>query len=41
VTTTKKRVQIVLANTVRAIVAGYVFAIAGYELPLAALIPFE
>jgi hypothetical protein len=37
----KKRVQIVLANIVRASVAGYVFAIAGYALPLDALLSFE
>ena len=37
--TAKKRVQIVVANMVRASVAGYVFAIAGYALPLDALLP--
>jgi hypothetical protein len=41
VATTKNRVQIVLANIVRASVAGHVFAIAGYALPLDALVPFE
>ena len=39
--TAKKRAQIVRANVVRASVAGYVFAIDGYALPLDALIPFE
>jgi hypothetical protein len=39
--TTKKRVQIVLANIVRASAAGYVFAVAGYALPLDVLLPFE
>jgi hypothetical protein len=37
----KKRVQTVLANIARASVAGYVFAIAGYALPLDALLSFE
>jgi hypothetical protein len=41
VATTKNRVQIVLAHIVRANVAGYVFSIAGYALPLDALLPFE
>jgi hypothetical protein len=41
VATAKNRKQIVRANVVRASVAGYVFAIAGYALPLGALIPFE
>jgi hypothetical protein len=41
VATTKKRVQIVLANVVHASAAGYVFAIAGYAIPLDALLPFE
>jgi len=37
----KKRVRTVLANIARASVAGYVFAIAGYALPLDALLSFE
>jgi hypothetical protein len=41
VTVAKKRVQILLANIVRASVAGYVFAIAGYARPLDALLWFE
>jgi hypothetical protein len=37
----KKRVQIVRASVVRVSVAGYVFAIAGYALPLDALLPID
>ena len=39
--TAKQRGQIGRADVVRASVAGYVFAIVGYALPLDALLPFE
>ena len=39
--TANKRVRIVLASVVRVSVAGYVFAIAGFALPVVGLLPFE